>query len=68
MTVELPPGFNADIDVNILRSGKIEDGYGELQPRQRNSITPQMMRARAGAGGAIFKFTVADGTIKFKKP
>ncbi len=68
MTVELPPGFNGDIDANILRSGKIEDGYGQLQPRQRNSITPQMMRARAGAGGAIFKFTVADGTIIFKKP
>ena len=68
MTVELPPGFNGDIDANILRSGKIEDGYGQLQPRQRNSITPQMMRARAGAGGAIFKFTVADGTIILKKP
>lgn len=68
ITVELPPGFNGDIDANILRSGKIEDGYGQLQPRQRNSITPQMMRARAGAGGAIFKFTVADGTIVLKKP
>ena len=47
--------------------GKIEDSYGELQPRQRNSITPQLMRARAGAGGPIFKFTVADGTITIKK-
>ena len=54
MTVELLPGFNGDIDANILRSGKIEDGYGQLQPRQRNSITPQMMRARAGAGGGYF--------------
>ena len=26
-----------------------------------------MMRARAGAGGPIFKFTVADGTIKIKR-
>lgn len=67
MTVELPPGFNGDIDVDILRNGKIDDTYGDLQPRQRNSITPQMMRARAGAGGAAFKFTVADGTITFKK-
>ena len=30
MTVELPPGFNADIDVTILRIGKIEDAYGEF--------------------------------------
>jgi len=67
MTVELPPGFSADVDASILRTGKIEDSFGELQPRQRNSITPQLMRARAGAGGPVFKFTVADGTISIKK-
>ena len=68
MTVELPPGFSADVDATILRVGKIEDSFGELQPRQRNSVTPQLMRARAGAGGPIFKFTVGDGTITLKKP
>ncbi len=67
MTVELPPGFSADVDASILRTGKIDDSFGELQPRQRNSITPQLMRARAGAGGPFFKFTVADGTINIKK-
>lgn len=67
ITVELPPGFNGDIDASILRNGKIDDGYGELQPRQRTSIAPQVVRARAGAGGATFKFTVADGTITFRK-
>ncbi|MDQ3472608.1 MAG: hypothetical protein M3447_02620 [Acidobacteriota bacterium] len=67
MTVELPPGFNADLDASILRTGKIDNSFGELQPRQRNSITPQLMRARAGAGGPVFKFTVADGTINIKK-
>ena len=68
MTVELPPGFNAEVDANILRAGKIDDRYGELQPRERNSITPQLIRARAGAGGPVFRFTVADGTITIKKP
>jgi hypothetical protein len=67
MTVELPPGFSADVDASILRTGKIDDSSGELQPRQRNSITPQLLRARAGAGGPVFKFTVADGTINIKK-
>ena len=67
MTVALPPGFNADVDASILRTGTIDDSFGELQPRQRNSITPQLLRARAGAGGPIFRFTVADGTIKLKK-
>lgn len=67
MTVELPPGFNAEVDASILRTGKIDNSFGELQPRQRNSITPQLMRARAGAGGPVFRFTVADGTINIKK-
>jgi hypothetical protein len=68
MTVELSPGFNGDIDGNILRVGRIDDSYGELRPRQKNGITPQLIRARAGAGGPIFRFTVADGTITIKKP
>lgn len=67
MTVELPPGFNAEVDASILRTGKIDDSFGELQPRQRNSITPLLLRARAGAGGPVFKFTVADGTIRLRK-
>jgi hypothetical protein len=67
VTVELAPGLSADIDASVLRLGKIEDSYGELQPRQRNSITPQLVRARAGAGGPTFRFTVGDGTIILKK-
>jgi hypothetical protein len=67
LTVELSPGFSADVDATVLRLGKIEDSYGELQPRQRDSITPQLIRARAGAGGPIFRFTVGDGTIILKK-
>lgn len=67
LTVELPSGFNAEIDASILRLGKVIDSYGELQPRQRGSITEQVVRARAGVGGPIFKFTVADGTITIKK-
>jgi hypothetical protein len=68
MTVELPAGFNGEMDATILRSGKIDDSFGELEPLQRNSITPQLIRARAGAGGAAFRFTVADGTITIRKP
>ena len=67
LIVELPAGFNGEVDATILRTGKIEDSFGELQPRQRNSITPQLIQARAGAGGAVFRFTVADGTILIKK-
>lgn len=68
LTVELPPGFNGDIDADILRSGHIEDSYGALEARKtRGKTGPQQIRVRAGAGGAFFQFTVGDGTIYIKK-
>lgn len=67
ITVELPPGFNGDINGEILRSGKIEDQYGGLEAREKPGLTPQKMRARVGAGGASFVFTVGDGMIYIRK-
>jgi hypothetical protein len=67
LSIELPTGFNGDIDAEILRVGRIENAFNELQSRERPGITERVMRARAGAGGPFFKFTVADGTIRIKK-
>jgi hypothetical protein len=67
LNVELPAGFNGDIDADILRSGKIVDTFGGLQSRQKPGLTERIVRARAGAGGAFFKFTVGDGTVNFVK-
>ncbi len=67
VTIELPPGFNGDFNAEILRSGQITDSYGELEPREQPGITPQIMKARAGAGGAFFQLTVGDGAIYVKK-
>jgi hypothetical protein len=67
LNVELPPGFNGDIDAEILRSGKIVDKFGGLVSRMKPGITERVVRARAGAGGAFFKFTVGDGTVTFVK-
>jgi len=67
VTIELPSGFNGDLDAEILRSGQIADLYGGLEPREKPGITAQKMRARAGAGGASFQLTVGDGTIYIKK-
>jgi hypothetical protein len=68
VTVELPPGFNGDINADILRSGHIDDSYGTLVPRRtRGMAGPNQIRASAGAGGALFQFTVGAGTIKIKK-
>lgn len=67
VTVELPPGFNGDLDGEILRSGQILDSFGGLEPREKPGITPQVMRARSGTGGAFLQFTVGDGAIYIKK-
>jgi hypothetical protein len=67
INIELPPGFNADIDAEILRSGQIVDGYGALESREKPGITAQKMKARTGSGGAFFQLTVGDGTVNIKK-
>lgn len=67
LNVDFPSGFNADIDADVLRLGEIKNLFSELQPRERNSITPHSMRARAGSGGATLSFTMGDGTIVFRQ-
>ncbi|MGH9905671.1 MAG: hypothetical protein ACRD8U_08835, partial [Pyrinomonadaceae bacterium] len=67
LNVELPTGFNGDIDADILRNGRIENAYGNLESREKPGITERIVRARAGAGGAFFRFTVGDGTIRIKR-
>jgi len=67
VTLELPPGFNGDLNADILRAGKITDNYGGFQPREKPGLTPQVFKARAGAGGAFFQLTVGEGAIKIEK-
>ncbi|HET9479028.1 MAG TPA: hypothetical protein VFO72_06770 [Pyrinomonadaceae bacterium] len=67
LNVELAPGFSGDIDADILRSGKIENTYDALAAREKPGITGRTVRARAGAGGAFFKFTVGDGTVNIRR-
>lgn len=67
LSVQLPPGFNADINADILRTGQIENGVATLEPRERTEITARSIKARAGAGGATLSFTVGDGTLHLKQ-
>lgn len=67
LNVDLPAGFNGDIDADILRSGQIVNTHEGLVAREKPGIQPQTMRARAGAGGASFKFTVGDGTVNIRR-
>ena len=67
VNVDLPPGFNGDIDAEILRTGKIVNTHEGLASREKPGITERTVRARAGAGGAFFRVTVGDGTVNIRK-
>jgi len=67
INVDLQPGFSGDIDAEILRTGKIINTYDGLTSREKPGLTERTVRARAGAGGAYFKFTVGDGTVNIRR-
>jgi hypothetical protein len=67
LNVGLMPGFSADINAVVLRTGEVKNAYPNLEPRERNSITPQSLRARAGNGGGTLTFMVGDGTIQIEQ-
>ena len=67
INVDLQPGFSGDIDAEILRTGKIVNTFEGLASREKPGITERTVRARAGAGGAYFKFTVGDGTVNIRR-
>jgi hypothetical protein len=66
LTLQLPTGFSGDINADILRTGKIENSYAGLTPREDTVETPKSIKGRAGAGGTVLVFTVGDGTISIK--
>jgi hypothetical protein len=67
INVDLPAGFSGDIDAEVLRTGKIVNTYEGLASREKPGITERTVRARAGAGGAYFKFTVGDGVVNIRR-
>src|ERR1041384_1634867 len=67
INVDLAAGFSGDIDADVLRTGKIVSTYEGLASREKPGITERTVRARAGAGGAFFRFTVGDGTVNIRK-
>ena len=67
LNIGLMPGFSGDINATVLRTGEVKNAYPNLEPRERNSITPQSLRARAGNGGGALTFTVGEGTIQINQ-
>jgi Putative adhesin len=66
INVQLPENLNAQIDASVLKTGKIENLYTQLKPRDRTSFSERLINAKAGNGGALFSFTVGEGTINIK--
>ncbi|HMJ26992.1 MAG TPA: hypothetical protein VK475_14235, partial [Pyrinomonadaceae bacterium] len=64
LNLDLMPGFSGDINAEVLRTGEIKNLFPNLEPRERNSIGPRSVKARAGSGGAALTLTVGDGTIR----
>ena len=67
INLELPPGFNGDVDADVLRIGRIENSYAGLEAREKPGLTTLIVRGRSGSGGALLKFTLADGRINIRK-
>jgi hypothetical protein len=67
LNVELPAGFSGDVDAEVLRTGRVENSYAALAPRERTRPTERSLQARAGSGGAPLSFTVGDGTIRLSQ-
>jgi hypothetical protein len=67
LTVRLPTSLSAEIDAAILRSGRIENLFPDLKPRDRKALfTEKSVKARAGVGGSSLKFVVGDGDIRIE--
>lgn len=64
----MPNGFSGDIDAEILRLGRIDNGYEGLVDRRTRGVPgTNQLRATAGAGGPSFKLVLGDGVIYIKK-
>lgn len=64
LNVMAMPSLNADLDLSVLRTGKIENKFEKLKPRDRTKFSETSMLARAGSGGAKLIFTVGDGNLR----
>lgn len=67
LNIGLMPGFSGDIHAAVLRTGEVKNEYPNLEPLERNSITAQSLRARAGNGGGTLTLAVGDGTIQINQ-
>lgn len=63
INLRLPKNLNADLVAKVLRTGTINNGYPNLEPKPRTEFSESFMSATAGSGGANLAFTVGDGNL-----
>ena len=64
LNIELPAGFSGDVDAEVLHTGRVENSYAGLVPREQTQATERSLKGRAGQGGAPLSFTLGEGTIR----
>ena len=65
IVAHVPSTLSSDLDVTILKSGKIDNSLPGLKPRDRKvPITDKNIIAKVGPGGPPIKLGVGEGTIK----
>jgi len=68
LNVKLPVNLTAEVDASILHTGKIQNSFPDLKPRDRKvQLTEKSIVAKKGVGGASLKFTVGDGTLRMAR-
>lgn len=68
LSIFLPTGLNAEVDAEILRTGKIDNSFSELKPKSRKDVfSEKNINGKTGAGGVSLKLTVGDGSIAIKE-
>ncbi len=71
LIAELPAGFNADFEAQILQTGRIENTFGALTPLATAPPTApdptRELRGRFGSGGARFTLTVGNGNLRVRQ-
>jgi hypothetical protein len=66
ISVELPDGFNAEIEADPGSDGRTRSELA-LVNVTGGTRSERMLRGRAGEGGHIFKLRTSDGTIRLTK-
>lgn len=65
LNITAPVALNSDLNLSVLKTGKIENKFENLKPRDKTKFTENSIVARTGVGGAKLLFSITDGNLTF---